>query len=892
MRRFRRKLIPALMVAFYIGMTTPAAADPISDAIVAILATVSITVTAAEVTTFLILSAISIGLGFLERALTPKPKTGAGTINGVTGTIQTGGQIPRSFIFGRYATAGSLVYVNTWGQDGKTPNAYLTQVIALSDLPANALESTFYVNSVPATYGTTTPDPNYGYPVPEYTTGGQTYLWVKFYDGTQSSVDSFLNSTFGSDPNYPYDSNRVGHGVAYVVVTARLNSQYFSSFPKFVFVLQGAKLYDQRQDSTAGGSGSQRFSDQTTWTFTENPAVIMNNILRGITYAGTWMYGLQNMTASRVPSDSWFAAMNECDALVAKYGGGTMIQFRCGGELAVNLQPADVIGQLTQACNARLAEVGGTYKILVGAVGASVLSFTDSNIIIDVEQKYTPNPSLSTIINGVTSRYPEPAQAWATTDAPPRYDSSLETIDGQRLITNVDYPLVEYLEQVQRLQTATVQEARKWRTHTFVLPPECWVLEPNDTVSYTSTRNGYTSKLFRVDSISDLDNCDNQVTLIECDPADYNWTPSSQYIPKVDGALTIASYGPASQSLGGFAVSATTITGANGTQRAAIHITWAVDVDDVNGVDYEIELQSDSSLVIAGETGRWDLGYINVATNILPNTAYKVRCRYTSASGRQFTWTSFLSVTTGNVLLVSADIADALITWAKFAAGLTPIQQVSSLGSAIQGTVANPAYAVLDTNGLLYKSTGSGWSTVVNTTDLTGQISTTQITDGSVTTPKVAALNIVASLIASANIQARHMDVDSVTAGTVDVGAIQATNEIVNNILVTGQLVANAVTNNTAASNNSGDTTLNVVCSGGPILILSMIDAGSGTFGNFDLQRSGSSILPIGAGTGIDAFSTATVLAIDNPGVGTFTYNTASSSGTARSVIAALELKR
>ena len=80
-------------------------------------------------TAFALKAVAGLGLSLLAQSLAGKPKDPTFSING---TLQGGGDVARSFIMGRTATAGSLVFVNTWGQDGDTPNAYLTQVIALS----------------------------------------------------------------------------------------------------------------------------------------------------------------------------------------------------------------------------------------------------------------------------------------------------------------------------------------------------------------------------------------------------------------------------------------------------------------------------------------------------------------------------------------------------------------------------------------------------------------------------------------------------------------------------------------------------------------------------------------------------------------------------------------
>src|SRR5690606_3078668 len=63
--------------------------------------------------------ALKVGLSLLERARQKSQEP-----RGVQGQIQVGGDNPLSFIVGTYATAGSLEYVNTWGNSGKTPNAH------------------------------------------------------------------------------------------------------------------------------------------------------------------------------------------------------------------------------------------------------------------------------------------------------------------------------------------------------------------------------------------------------------------------------------------------------------------------------------------------------------------------------------------------------------------------------------------------------------------------------------------------------------------------------------------------------------------------------------------------------------------------------------------------
>lgn len=737
MRRFR---IAALAAVLLIASAASASADPVTDLIIAGLTYIGTgAATAAAIASAVVTTAVSVGLSYVTTAI-----FGSGSSQpqfGVTGTIQTGGVVPRSFIVGHGPTDGSLSYVGYWGNSGKTPNAYLTMVIALMDLSA-AGNFGITVNGAKGTIDTGT-STSQGHPVTEFRQSGTDYLWVRFVDGTQSAADSWLVSTFGSDPQYPYSSAMIGKGVAYAIVTALVNEQLFSGFPTYRFEMDGVKLYDRRQDSTAGGSGSQRWATPSTWAFTENPMVIAENVLRGMSYGGSWFYGLQALSDSRLPASAWFAAQNECDLLVDNHSSGTEPQYRCGGEILVNIQPADTLDELNKSCNARLAEIGGIYKPLVGAAAGAVLSFTDADILATEAQSDTPFPSLASLINGITAHYPDPTQGWQTIDAPPLLTPDLETADGDReLISDINYGLVPFAEQVQRLMKSALGEARRFRQHAIVLGPIAWPVEPLDSGSWTSDRNGYTDKLFLFKAIQDQSNCDVGTGITEVDPSDYDWNPSTDYQP-VNSAPVIFAQPPA-QAMSGWAVSGETIVGDGGREQAGIELSWdTTGIDDVNGVQYQVRLASDSSSVLAGETDHFADGSGVISQNILSDTAYQARGRYRSASGnRSFDWSSWLSVTTPNILIT---IPDGSITGAKIASGLELVLTVATTG-ALDHTISNVGYVAADQK--LYRWDGSAWIASVPTADLTGTVVTAQIADTAITTAKLQDAAVIGEKIA------------------------------------------------------------------------------------------------------------------------------------------------
>lgn len=598
---------------------------------------------------FLLKTAVGVGLSLLAQSLAGKPKDPTFSING---TLQGGGDVPRSFIMGRTATAGSLVFVNTWGNDGDTPNAYLTQVIALSDLPVRGLAEV-WVNGERVTLGGLT---DRGYAVNEYADS----LWIKFYDGTQTTADSFLFTSV-SNGNRWWNPDRIGRGVAYAIVTARVSKNMFSGVPSFKFVLEGLRLYDISRDSTQGGVGPQRFADPSTWGGDGDflPAVQIYNLLRGISFEGQWFYGLQNMAAARLPSIDWITQIEKHRAGTLE-STGWVNTYRSGGEIQVEAPLTSAVEALLTACQGKISEVGGVYYLHSGAPDAPVIAFTDDDILSTEEQEFTPFLGLADTINGVSANYPSPADGWVTKTAPPLYRTDLGAIDGnRRLMADVDLNFVPYPEQDQRLMKSALEEARRFRRHTIVLPPKFWAsATPGTVFSWTSERNGYIAKLMRLDGVADRANLDVMIDITEVDPADYDWSTDAEFKPPVDGQLGVIR--PTPQAIvDWFAEPATIKDAAGDDRRPAIRLTWDNSDgrhDDVIGVEYEIRLQASLEKVTEGRTDQPQVGSMLISQSLLPNQSYVVRGRYIPGGDRPVLWSGFIPVITPNILLSDKDV--------------------------------------------------------------------------------------------------------------------------------------------------------------------------------------------------------------------------------------------
>ncbi len=609
-------------------------------------------------------TAVGLGVSLLAQKLQDKPEAPTFSIQG---KMNTGEDVPRSFVLGYAATAGSLVYSNEWGTLNKTPNAYHVQVIALSDLPVDSLAEVF-VNGELVTLIRDEPHPDRGFPVLEYRDDNgnvHDYLWIKFYDGTQTTADPYLVTCFGDLEERKYESTRVGTGMAYAICTARVEEKLFTGFPEYKFALNGLKLYDPSKDSTVGGTGTQRENNPSTWAVSHNPVVQTRALFRGITFQGKWFYGLQNLPAARLPADAWIKQIRKAD--VSNDSTGNQPIYRAGGEIQISAAVSDAVAELMTSCQGRISETGGFYKPHIGVYDEPVATITDADILSSEEQSFTPFFGLADTINGVIGKYPAPKEAWNLKAAPPIYRPDFEVEDGnRRLMTEITLTFVPYPSQVQRILNAAIKEARRARRTTCVLPPDFYGIEAGDVILDTSDRNGFLQKRFRVDGAVDKANLDTIVDLTEIDPADYSYNHDTDYRVPVDGGIKAVTL--TAQAMDGWKVSPSEIVDANGIgRRPAILVETADELDDVSNVRVRVRLAATQAVVFDSDQYRYAAPYAwKISEALLPDTAYEVSGLLIPFSGRPTLWSDWLPVTTPDVRLtlddLAAQIADSLNT--------------------------------------------------------------------------------------------------------------------------------------------------------------------------------------------------------------------------------------
>ncbi|RNF35384.1 hypothetical protein [Paracoccus methylarcula] len=656
------------------ALTALAAAPAYAGPVTAAVSWIGSTLAAGGIGAALLRTAIGIGASLLGQALTPQPDQPELSVKF---DVQWGDDNPLSFIAGDYVTAGKRKYIGSWGKDTR----FITDVIEISALPQPGLVGMWVddaagdvlwnrESAVSSPSASTAQEYDagtvpagmlpLGHPLNNYRDDADTTdprIWVRFIDGTQTAADDALVSFFGSDPDYPWTADMVGTGKSYVIITTQYDDDTLTSYPAYLFQPDALPMYDIRKDDTAGGIGAHRWGQPETYEPSRNPAVIAYNIIRGIHFGSEWVWGGKNLATWRLPAAEWMAAANACDDPVTLAGGGTEPAYRCGMEIEVSMTPASVLEEIGKAANMHFAEVGGMIKPIVGLPGAAAMAITDDSIIITEGQSLKPFNPVSDTFNALSATYPEPGEKWTTKDSPEFIDTEATTADGGRhLPTSVSYPAAPYGKQVQRLQRAQMQDFRRFRRHQFHLPPEAYALEPGvDMISWTSNRNGYENKLFVVESVAKTPGMNVLVSLREVDPGDYDW--SSGFEMPTDIATPV-NPAPFTQPITGLTVLPATVKDGDSTdRRPAIRVACDENVPGATHIQIQARVQGETDIVIDTNRGFVD-PHIWFLVNVLPFETYEVRARLLSDRTPKSVWSPWLTVTTPEVLLQWADLAD------------------------------------------------------------------------------------------------------------------------------------------------------------------------------------------------------------------------------------------
>lgn len=305
--------------------------------------------------------AASVLLGTLTEKLFGKkaPRT---SFAGVKST-KRGSLEPRRIVYGRAQVGGVVSYNNVRGTD----NEWLDFEIAHVDHLADAVSFFIDNKEIPIADIDYTPPATDG-------PGGTGPGTVSTAEFVRNSVEALRITWYPGFPNQPANSLKVSqyteqttaHRLRGVfnawfslLYTQDVADVWKTGFPqRFSVLLDGRRLYDSRKDSTNGGAGTHRYTDDTTWEWSDNPALCIADYL--------FVY-MDADPAQDIDWPSVAAAADDCDVSVSIPGTPTTEKrFTCNGAFLTDENHEAILVQLKESMAGRLIWTGGEWTMYAG----------------------------------------------------------------------------------------------------------------------------------------------------------------------------------------------------------------------------------------------------------------------------------------------------------------------------------------------------------------------------------------------------------------------------------------------------------------------------------------------------------------------------------------------
>ena len=427
--------------------------------------------------------AINLVLSAAARALAPRAKQPSAKIDvEYTGTIE-----PRRIIYGKMKVAGmNVIPPMTSG----TNSAYLHQVLAVATHECNSLGTVYFNETAVGTITAVTGTADDG----KVTTGTfANKAWVRRYTGTDAQTVDYILTT---DNPFQWTTAHRGRGVAYIALKFEFDQNvYKTGKPEITCLVEGAKVYDPRLDSTQTtipGSGTQRVNDSTTWTYSTNPALCLTN------YLIASRYGMEEST-SRVDFDLVADAADICDENVNIPGSTTQKRYTINSVLDTFEAFQSNIQTIVSAMQGVCYYSGGKWRMFAGAWSASAFSITDADLVdagIDVTTAYPYNDRW----NAVRGSFLDTSRNYQLVEFEPIVNSTYATDDGEQAWRDMPQPTCASQYEAQRNAIVMLRKSRNGQSAVVRCGMSAWKVRPFETGTVTISELGWSAKTVRCES--------------------------------------------------------------------------------------------------------------------------------------------------------------------------------------------------------------------------------------------------------------------------------------------------------------------------------------------------------------------------------------------------------
>lgn len=349
-------------------------------------------------------------------------------------------------------------------------------------------------------------------------------------------------------------------GCSYLAITYKLdNKAWPQSIPsKVTTIVEGCPVYDPRSDSTVGGSGTHRYSDQSTWEYRNgagveigrNPALSMLTYLIGYRINGKLAWGM-GVPISRVDLDNFKDYANVCEERVHAQDGSTVQRYTGDGIFSTADAHETVISAISAAMGScKLTDVGGVYGFVGGyddSLGPKQ-AFTGDDLVGGIGSpspySWVPAGPARETYNIVRGRFANPAELYQLADWGVVETENLPDQIPRTL--TLDLGFVSRPETCQRIaKQFLLREAKTPGFFTATFGPRAFAVNVGSLVTLSLPQQGWNAKLFRVIEQHETHDLLFPMTLREESSEVYAWDREEKPLPAVirppgyDASMTI-----------------------------------------------------------------------------------------------------------------------------------------------------------------------------------------------------------------------------------------------------------------------------------------------------------------------------------------------------------------
>lgn len=399
---------------------------------------------------------------------------------------------PARIIYGERRVSGPLAFANVRLSTGTADNSDLWQVVALAGHEVNAITDLYLDgDKIPAASINGSGEVTSGKYGP---VSGRTAVQILKNLGTDSQSALSLGFT-------DWTTNHRLRGVAHIATRFELSNRgsaglWKNGAPSDVrVVVQGKKVYDPRLDSTAGGSGSHRVTDPSTWEYSANPALCLADYLIDSRLG----MGQEGITSDDIDYEMVATAADQCDASVSIPGGGTEPRYEINGVLFSTDSYETNIRAILKCMNGSMVWSNGQFRIRAGEYEAPVESFDEADIVgtVAISTEFGRDQRF----NKIRGTYQNAGEDYDLTQYIPVTDANLiaNRDNGNELVETIDQPLVTSEYQAQRLAFKLIQINNQQLRATIPLNYRAMNVRVGDRIQVSVDALNWSNKVFRVE---------------------------------------------------------------------------------------------------------------------------------------------------------------------------------------------------------------------------------------------------------------------------------------------------------------------------------------------------------------------------------------------------------